>query len=99
MNYSAMPVIHVLTETDVRDYEHFRQFLFEQANCLLDDPLRSVRPRSFRILAFRNSEQQHRWDPSFKSSSGLPKHFVGRKLKNAWHRLDGSPHLAATSNK
>src|SRR5579883_149230 len=98
-NYPAMPVRHVLTQADIRNYQQIRQFLFKRAHRLLNKPASGIRARSAQVLGFRDAEQQHRRHTGFESPGGFLYQFIHRKLTNTWHGVDRPPNTPTRPDK
>ncbi len=96
---AAMAVRHVFAQADVGDDQQFRQFLFEQAHGLLDDAVGGISAGGLGVLGIRDAEQQNGGHAEFMGAGGVADQFIGRKLENAGHGLDGTAEFAASADE
>ena len=85
---AAMPVAHVFAKTNVGDRDHFGTFLFNRAQCFLNNAVFSVSAARFLVFLAGNSEKQNGLKSGLLRAARLIDNFVDRELKNAGHARD-----------
>ena len=85
---AAMAVAHVFAKTNVRDRDDFRTFLFNRAQCFLNDAIFGIRAACLFIFFVWNSKKQNGLKSGVLRGARLIDDFVDGELKNAGHAFD-----------
>ena len=88
--HAAMSVAHVFTQTNIRDDDDFRTFLFDRSHRFLHDSIFGVSAGGLFVFFFGNSEKQDRLQPEVLRAFRFIDNLVERKLKNPRHARDRS---------
>ena len=72
---------------------------FNKPDGLLDDSVFRERAGSLRVLFVGNAEKQNRQHAERVGARGLAQQFVGRKLENSRHGVDGLAQLATGADE
>lgn len=74
---AAVAVAHVFAEADVGNDEEIGEFLFEEADGLLDDAIFGVGPGGFGVFGFGDAEEEDGADAVLEGGGGVVEYFVG----------------------
>jgi hypothetical protein len=96
---AAMSVTHVFAKTDISDGDEFGTFLFNCAQCFLNDAVLRVGAARSLIFLIGNSKKQNGLEPGVLRGAGLIDNFVDCELKNAGHARDGAAFVDLIADK
>jgi len=88
---AAMAVTHVLTETNVRDRNHFRTIVLQRAQRFLHYAILGISAARLFILYLGNSKKENGLESGVLCLSCFIDNFTGGELKHARHARDRTP--------
>src|ERR1700730_6964726 len=89
--HTAMAVTHIFTETNIRNRDHFRTFVFDRAQRFLDNAVFGISAARLLIFFFRYPKKENGLEPGVLRLPRLIDNLAKGELKNARHACDRTP--------